>query len=81
MADQWYVYMLKCNKGEYYTGVAKDLWRRVNEHNNGKCRYTRYRRPVKLIFEEGPYNYSSARKREKEIKDYSRKKKERLLAR
>ena len=82
MEDNWYVYILRCRGGEYYTGIAKNIKERIKEHNSGKCRYTKYRGPVELVYqEEIREGYGAARKREREMKDYSRERKERLLAR
>jgi len=78
----WYVYIIKCKDVTYYTGIATDVARRVNEHNNAKkCRYTRYRKPVRLMYKDKCANYNMARKREKEIKNYARVKKEELISR
>ena len=61
--------------------MAKDVEKRIREHNAGyKCRYTKFRRPLSLVYMEQGYSYACARKREKEIKDYSRKRKEALIA-
>jgi putative endonuclease len=62
--------------------MAKDVEKRIREHNAGyKCRYTKFRRPVSLVYMEQGYSYAGARKREKEIKDCSRKRKEKLIER
>ncbi len=68
--DKWYVYMLRCSDNSYYTGIAKDLSRRLQQHNNGPkgAKYTRSRRPVKLVYQEQQDDRSSALKREYEIK-------------
>jgi putative endonuclease len=77
----WHVYIAQCKDGTYYTGITKDVERRIKEHNTtNKCRYTRYRKPLKLVYSETSESYNAARKREKEIKDYSRDKKEKLMA-
>ena len=50
--DFWKVYLLECADGTYYCGVAKYLERRLAEHNGtqpGGAKYTRSRRPVKLL--------------------------------
>ena len=49
----WYVYILKCSDNSLYTGITKDLERRVDEHNSGReaAKYTRARRPVKLVYQ------------------------------
>jgi len=47
----WFVYILRCADGTLYTGVTKDLARRTQQHNVGTAaRYTRSRRPVKLVY-------------------------------
>ena len=47
----FFVYILKCRDGSYYTGVASCVEQRVFEHNQGAgCRYTAERRPVELVW-------------------------------
>ncbi len=75
-----YVYILECSDKTYYTGWTKDLEKRINTHNNGKgAKYTRGRRPVKLIYFENFNDKVEAMKREYEIKQMSRKEKEKLI--
>ncbi len=66
----WYVYMVQCRDGSLYTGIAKDLEKRVEEHNSGStgAKYTRSRRPVHLVYQEEVPSRSAAAKREYEIK-------------
>lgn len=47
----WYVYIVECKDCSLYTGITNDIARRVHEHNNSKrgAKYTRSRRPVKLV--------------------------------
>jgi putative endonuclease len=45
----WFVYILKCADGSFYTGCTTDVTRRINEHNEHKILYTRKRTPVVLI--------------------------------
>ncbi len=74
----WYVYILRCQDDSLYTGVCTDLERRVQEHNqcNKKgARYTRARRPVKMVYQEDCENRSEACKREAAIKKLQRKQK------
>lgn len=74
----WYVYMLLCSDDTLYTGVTTDIERRIKEHNEDNkkgAKYTRTRRPVKLVFKEKQANRSDAGKREAEIKKFSRQKK------
>lgn len=75
-----YTYILKCSDGSYYTGWTTDLERRVREHNSGRgAKYTRGRRPVKLIYQESFSDKGSAMRREYEIKKLNRAQKESLL--
>ncbi len=78
----WYVYILRCSDNSLYTGVTKDIQRRVEEHNHSKlgAKYTRGRRPVELIYSESLESRSAAAKRECEIKALSRLEKERLMS-
>ncbi|VAX11916.1 COG2827: putative endonuclease containing a URI domain [hydrothermal vent metagenome] len=68
--DKWYVYMLCCSDNSYYTGITKDLSRRLHQHNAGQrgAKYTRSRRPVRLVYQEQQQDHSAALKREMEIK-------------
>ena len=52
----YYLYILKCSDGTLYTGITVDLKRRVGEHNTSKlgAKYTRSRRPVKLVYSKIP---------------------------
>ncbi len=70
MESSYYVYMVECADGTYYTGITTDLKRRLNEHNTSEkgAKYTRARRPVKLVYSEEHPDKSSASKREWEIK-------------
>ena len=70
MAEQWWVYLVRCSDGTLYTGITNDLERRIVEHNskNGGARYTRSRRPVKLVYSEQTESRSGAAKREYRIK-------------
>jgi len=62
--------MVQCADETLYTGIAKDLKRRVKEHNESEkgAKYTRARRPVKLVYSEKFTDRSTASKREYEIK-------------
>ena len=66
----YFVYMLKCSDDTFYTGIATQLERRVEEHNSSDkgAKYTRARRPVVLVYSEVHPDRSSASKREYEIK-------------
>ena len=75
-----YLYILKCSDGSYYTGTTKNPEKRLYQHNNGLGGdYTKKRLPVKLVFSEGFEKYYDAFKAERQIKGWSRKKKEALI--
>jgi len=78
----YFVYILECSDQSYYTGVTNEIERRVAEHQNGlnpKC-YTYRRRPVALKFIEQFNDVNQMIVREKQIKGWTRKKKEALMA-
>ena len=71
----WYVYILRCADDSLYTGVARDLDKRLRQHNgelSGGPKYTRGRRPVALLWSEVACDRSSAQQREAAIKRLSR---------
>ncbi|MFH0930309.1 MAG: GIY-YIG nuclease family protein [Candidatus Zixiibacteriota bacterium] len=76
----WYVYILRCNDGSYYIGVATDVEDRVREHKTGQgSAFTKKRMPVKLVYTEKHEDYTSARKRETQLKGWRREKKKWLI--
>ncbi len=82
MAASWQVYLVKCADGTLYTGVAADLERRLLQHNGelaGGPKYTRGRRPVKLLWCAVAANRSEAQQREAAIKKLRRSEKLSLL--
>ena len=76
-----YTYMVRCNDNSLYTGWTTNLQARIKEHNEGEsgAKYTRARRPVRLVYHEEFDTKSAAMKRECEIKRLSKKKKENLV--
>lgn len=75
-----FVYILKCANGMYYTGITWNIDKRIYEHNNGiKSSLQKSHLPVKLVYFEEKLDKIEAAKREKEIKGWSRIKKERLF--
>ena len=77
-----YCYIVECADGTYYTGWTIDPERRVKAHNAGRgARYTRTRRPVKLVYVEEQPDPTTAMKRERAIKTLSREKKMKLIQR
>ncbi len=81
MKSNWKVYIVECSDGTYYTGITTNTKRRLLEHNFSfkSAKYTRSRRPVKLVYEEESQNRSAASKREYEIKKMKRKQKTILI--
>ena len=76
----FYCYMLECSDGTYYTGWSTEPERRTRQHNRGKgARYTRSRRPVRLVYVEECPDKSAALKRERAIKALTRLQKEKLF--
>ena len=76
----FFCYMVECADGTFYTGWSTNPEEREKVHNAGRgAKYTRTRRPVKLIYIEELPDKSSALKRERAIKKFSRKKKEKLV--
>jgi len=78
----WTVYIVHCADGSLYTGIAKDVARRVEEHNSNNllaASYARSRRPVVLVYQELAATRSAALKREHQIKQMSRREKETLV--
>lgn len=75
--DSWYVYIVRCGDNSLYTGITKNLEKRILEHNSGAkgAKYTRSRRPVSLVYSEQAASRSAATSREFTIKklDISRK--------
>ncbi|PKM97454.1 MAG: hypothetical protein CVU77_06080 [Elusimicrobia bacterium HGW-Elusimicrobia-1] len=81
VSEPWQVYIVRCNNSSLYTGITKNLSKRIEKHNSGKgAAYTRIHRPVKLVYTETLKNRSEALIREMQIKSLSRPKKESLLS-
>ncbi len=77
----YYVYILKCSNNTYYTGITSNLMIRLEEHQKGVHinSYTFKRRPVELVFYAEFTNVEIAIESEKQIKKWSRAKKEALI--
>lgn len=79
--EQNITYILRCADGTLYTGWTNDLPRRLQAHNAGTgAKYTRARRPVRLVYQESFPTKQEAMRREWEIKQYSRAEKLQLIA-
>jgi len=75
-----FVYIVRCADGSLYTGYARDPHARLYLHNNGRgARYTAGRRPVKLVYSEACESRSDALKREYELKQWPRRRKQQLV--
>ncbi len=77
----FYVYIIECKYGTYYTGYTNDLGKRLKEHNEGKrgAKYTRGRGPVKLVWWKAYKELKSALNTERTIKGLTRLQKESLV--
>ena len=74
------VYILECNDGTLYTGWTNDIDKRFKAHNDGKgAKYTKVRRPLKLVYLEELETKSEALKRENKIKKMTKDKKRQLI--
>ena len=77
---KWYVYILLCNNGSYYTGMTWNPDIRVAQHfDDFGSQYTSKHRPIKLVYLQEFDELEVARIREKQIKGWSRVKKEKLI--
>ena len=79
--NTYFVYIVQCNDNTLYTGITKNLEKRIHEHNHlaKGAKYTRVRRPVELVYFEESENRSTASKREYSIKKLTREKKLTLI--
>jgi predicted GIY-YIG superfamily endonuclease len=78
--DYW-VYIIRCADGSYYIGSTHDLQQRLRAHEEGKAAtYTASRRPLYLAYSEKHGTMEAARRRELQIKRWTRKKKEALIS-
>lgn len=75
-----YTYIIKCADSTLYTGWTNDLDKRIKVHNSGKgAKYTKTRRPVKLVYYEEHETKNEAMSREYAIKQLTRREKELLI--
>lgn len=67
-----WVYIVECSDGTYYTGVTRDLNKRIYQHNHSNgALYTKLRKPVNLVYSEKHLSHAAAYRREKAIKGFS----------
>lgn len=72
----WWLYILECEDGSLYTGIAKDPHRRFTEHSRGRgAAYTRLHKPLRILYLEAHPSRRDAMRRELEIKRLPRAKK------
>lgn len=78
--EKFCVYVVECRDGTYYTGYTPDIRKRLKAHNSGKgAKYTRSRRPVKLVWKKEYKDFKKAVSEEARIKNLTRAQKEKLV--
>ena len=78
---RWYVYIIECEDGTYYTGMTWNPSNRWEQHVSLMgSKYTSKHKPKKMVYIEEHEEFDTARYREKEIKDWSRAKKQKLIS-
>ena len=78
---KWYVYIVECKDGTYYTGLTWNIGQRWEQHLSGKgSRYTAEHGAKKLAYTEEHEDFEAARRREVQIKDWSQEKKRKLIS-
>jgi putative endonuclease len=76
----WQVYIIRCSDGTLYTGITRDIERRLAQHGSSAgAKYFRGRRPEAVVYLEGGHDRSSASRREARIKQLNRMNKLRLI--
>ena len=80
MDKPWSVYIVKCKDNRLYTGISNNVERRIADHNKGRgCRFTKFRYPVELVYQENCGTKSAVRKRELAIQEFTRPQKLKLI--
>jgi len=75
-----FIYILRCADGTFYIGTARDVAKRLGVHNARKgAKYTRSRLPVRVVYQEGPVSLTRALRREYQLKQLTRAKKQALI--
>ncbi len=79
--DMYYLYIVRCNDESLYTGITTNVERRIVEHNESEkgAKYTRARRPVRLVYQKAYRTRSKAQQEEAAIKKLSREEKEQRI--
>lgn len=79
--SKYWVYIVQCKDGTYYTGSTNDLDKRIERHNEGYgAKYLKGKLPVKLVYAKEYHYYKNVLRRERDIKKMTRKQKEELIA-
>lgn len=82
MPTPWFVYITKCKDNSFYIGISPNVPKRIKKHNSGTGSKSLLKKlPVSLLYTEKYPNKSEARKREIQLKKWSRKKKQWLIDR
>lgn len=77
---KYFTYLARCNDNSLYTGSCINIKAREAKHNKGEgAKYTKQRRPIKIVYFEKFNTSTEARKREAQIKGWTKKKKEKLI--
>jgi len=80
MDQEWFFYILRCRDNSLYSGITNNLEARLIAHNKGTgAKYTHSRKPITLVYRERYSNVSEAKKREAQVKGWSKTKKEQLI--
>ena len=80
LSPRAFVYIVRCRDGTLYIGTARDVAKRLAQHDAGKgAKYTRSRGPVRLVWQEGPMTVSRALRREHQLKQLTRPQKFALI--
>lgn len=80
MTKPHFVYIVRCRDGSLYAGYARDPHARLRLHNSGRgAKYTRGRGPVRLVYSEACATMAEALRREYELKQLSRARKQALI--
>ena len=80
MESIWYLYILRCGDGTFYTGITTDVEKRLEQHRSGRgAKYTRGRAPLELVYQEVCGDHSCALKREYAVKALKRQQKQELI--
>jgi len=75
----WYLYILLCDKKTFYVGISNDLENRLKQHRDKQSFFTKKFSELEIIYQEKYENKTEAVKREKQLKGWSRVKKQRLI--